>query len=85
MQALLSYHFISMEDQQLFFLEEETLSIEKLKRKREVLALEELLSKLVSVTVELQSNMNEMFPKIAERYHYIFTLKNLHRLCRYNF
>lgn len=80
--TLMLQHLILVEDQQLFFLDQESLSIEKMKRKREILSLEELLKILVTITVEFQANLKEMYLVTSQRRHYVFTLKNLHRFFR---
>ena len=51
--------------------------------KAEEEALREMLTLIVTVTLELQDRLRTMFLPTAERCHYIFTMKDLGNIFRY--
>lgn len=79
-ENLLNTHFISNDDQLLFNLNEENLSVVKLKSKRYALEMKKLIKTIVSVTVELQEDMKTMFLNLPSRFHYVFNMRNLSRI-----
>lgn len=53
-----------------------------IKDKDRVESMKKLLHMLVAITTELQDNVNKMFMKVRERFHYMFTMRTLKRIFR---
>ena len=79
-EKILTKYFISDEDQHLFELNEESLSVAKLKSKRHALAMKNLVEKIINVSVELQEDIKKMYLNLPARFHYVFNMRNLNRI-----